>query len=106
MGPKRQNNKRKGEAQQQQGEKRGKAGTGSGAAGVSEVILKKLSKEGLGLKDLPPLQNANRWILVKEMCGLNVKEMFALQDFLFPPSAETSSSSSSPYLSPPSAGEI
>ena len=55
MGPKRQNNKRKGEAQQQRGEKRGKAGTGSGAAGVSEVILKKLKKEGLELKDLPPL---------------------------------------------------
>ena len=104
MGPKRQNNKRKGEAQQQQGEKRGKAGIGSGAAGVSEVILKKLSKEGLKLKDL---QGADDfvWNFTVAKCNLNAGEVVKLRKYVFPPSAATSSSSSSSSF-PPSSGEI
>ena len=103
MGPKRQNNKRKGEAQQQQGEKRGKAGTGSGAAGVPEVILKKLKKEGLELKDLQGADDYS-WNFAVAKCDLNAGEVVKLRKYVFPPSAATSSSSSSSF--PPSAGEI
>ena len=90
MGP-----KRKGEAQQQQGEKRGKAGTGSGAAGVSEVILKKLSEEGLALDKLPFKDEVSLWNDVRKECELTLAEVIELKNHLFPPSAETSSSSSS-----------
>ena len=103
MGPKRQNNKRKGEAQQQQGEKRGKAGTGSGAAGVSEVILKKLSKEGLELEDLYGADEFV-WNGLKQSCNLTLRRSGKTQEICFPSFSSDSSSSSSSF--PPSAGEI